>query len=82
MTRDIEKAVFTSQTCPLASQVAEAPSRVCGSEAALTAEEDRAQDHLTHLDIHKCMGLDRMHLKMLKVLPGRSHCEVAITFKK
>lgn len=50
--RDIEKAVFTSKTCPLVSQVTELLA-VCGSEAAPTAEEERVQDHLTHLDIHK-----------------------------
>lgn len=55
MTRDIEKAVFTSKACPLASQVTELLAESVGVEAAPTAGEERVQDHLTHLDIHKSM---------------------------
>ncbi|GAB0209898.1 mitochondrial enolase superfamily member 1 [Grus japonensis] len=59
---------FTGKVCPQASQVPEHPSRVWGSEAVATVEEERVRNHLTHLDIHEPMGSDGMHLRVLKEL--------------
>ncbi|KFV77240.1 RNA-directed DNA polymerase from mobile element jockey, partial [Struthio camelus australis] len=46
----------------------EPPTRVSGSEAVPTVEEERVRELLTHLDIHESMGPDGMHLRVLKEL--------------
>lgn len=50
--------VLTDLVCLQACQVPRSSSRVCGSKALPTVEEDRVHKNLSQLDIPKSMELD------------------------
>ncbi|KFP51828.1 RNA-directed DNA polymerase from mobile element jockey, partial [Cathartes aura] len=53
-----------------------------GSEAVATVEEERVRNHLTHLDIHKPMGSDGTHLRVLKELANVTVRLLSIIFER
>ncbi|KAK4818274.1 hypothetical protein QYF61_009992 [Mycteria americana] len=75
VTMDKEKAeilnnfsasVFTGNLSSHTSQVDRPQGRDWGNKASPTVREDQARDHLRNLNIHKSMGPDEMHPRVLR----------------
>ncbi|XP_010001386.1 PREDICTED: dolichyl-diphosphooligosaccharide--protein glycosyltransferase subunit DAD1 [Chaetura pelagica] len=50
------------------TQVAEGKGRDCEKEDPPTVGEEQVQDHLKNLKVHKSMGPDEIHLRLLREL--------------
>ena len=74
VTMDMEKAeilcnifasVFTGSLSPHTSQVDHPQDGDRGSQIPPTVREDQVCDHLRNLNVHKSMGPDKMHYRVL-----------------
>lgn len=54
--------------CVLPPVLPEPTSRVCGSAALFTVEEERVRKQLSHLVVHISVGTDEMHPRVLRKL--------------
>lgn len=73
--------VVTSKVWPQASEDTEPNSRICGSEALPTAEEDGVREHSSQLDIHKSMESGRMLFMVLMEPANVIQRPVSVIFK-
>lgn len=73
VTEDMEKAqvlhtFFSSKTSLQESKAPEAAKKVWSKEDTPLVEEDQVEECLSKLDICKSVGLDGVHLRMLREL--------------
>ncbi|GAB0179611.1 mitochondrial enolase superfamily member 1 [Grus japonensis] len=64
------------------AQVTEGKGRDWENEEPSTVGEDQVQDHLRNLKLHKSMGPDEMHLRILRELVEEVARPLAIIFEK
>jgi len=63
---DFCSSAFTSKCSSHVAQVAESKGRDWENEEQPTVGEDQIQDHLRNLQVHKSMGPDEMHPRVLR----------------
>ncbi|PKU32892.1 rna-directed dna polymerase from mobile element jockey-like [Limosa lapponica baueri] len=83
VTRDTEKAsVFTTKCSSHTTQVAEGKGRDWETKEPPTVGEDQIQDYLKNLKVHKSVGFDEIHLRILKELMDEVAKPLSIIFEK
>jgi len=61
-------SVFSAKAGLQASQSLEVQEEACRKEDLAVVKEDCVRDHLSNLDIHKSLGFDSMHPRVLREL--------------
>ena len=75
-------SVFTSKCSSHTTQVTYSKGRDWENEELPTVEEGEVPNHLRNLKVHKSMGLDKMHLQVLKELVDEVAKPLSIAFQK